>query len=362
MGLRLLLVALSLIVTTACEPISYYAQLANGQWSMLRQRESIETLINNKETDTRLVQRLVLIQQIRQFATEQLALPDNNSYQYFADLQRPFAVWNVFAAPAFSTTAKKWCFPIAGCVSYRGYFSEQEARSYAAQLSAQGYDTYVGGVAAYSTLGWFADPVLNTFLYRDDIRLAGLIFHELAHQKLYLSGDTMFNESFATAVEIEGIKRWVAYQAGNSDADDRDVFTDYEQQQKMREDFVQLILHARIQLEQLYNSGAAEDMMRLEKQRIIKRLVTIDYQDFKLKWAGDNRYDHWMNVNVDPNLNNNAVLNNAKLSTIASYHQWLPAFQVLYQQCEKSLACFYHRAKQLSLLNDSERDQQLHAL
>ncbi len=372
---RLLLVALLVVAIAACESIGYYSQLATGQWSMLRQRQPIETLIKNKETEPALVQRLVLIQQIRQFATEHLALPDNDSYRYFADLQRSHAVWNVFAAEVFSVSPKKWCFPIAGCVSYRGYFSEQDALDYAAELSAQGYDTYVGGVAAYSTLGWFADPVLNTFLYRDDSRLAGLIFHELAHQQLYLAGDTEFNESFATAVEIEGVKKWLAYQASqeNSEmADESNDFDLYRQQQAMSEDFVALILQARTQLEQLYSSAIEEEAMRVQKQQIIERLITADYQDFKLKWAGDSRYDRWMGVDAPANSTdgesanrptlNHSRLNNAKLSTVASYHQWLSAFQALYQQCEKDLECFYNRSKQLSLLDKTERDQQLRRL
>ncbi len=199
------------VLLALCAPVSgcYYLQAAAGQWQVMQKREPITDVIGSEDTPEELKNRLRLVQAARQFSVDELLLPDNDSYRSYADIERDFVVWNVFAAPEFSLQAKRWCFPVAGCVSYRGYFSRDAAQKAARRLQEDGFDVFVGGVSAYSTLGNFSDPVLSSMMRWDDIRLVGVLFHELAHQVLYVKGDTGFNESFATAVEEQGIERWL---------------------------------------------------------------------------------------------------------------------------------------------------------
>lgn len=343
---RALLVIVACLLLGACESISYYGQAANGQLSLWWRREAIARLLSDPETDAKLKQRLALVLDIRDFATRELGLPDNNSYRYYVDVQRSHVVWNVFAANEFSTSPEQWCFPVAGCVSYRGYFSQQRAQQFAAELSRRGFDTYVGGVTAYSTLGWFDDPLLNTFLYDDDSRLAGLIFHELAHQQLYLPGDTTFNESFATVVEIAGVRRWLAYRG---EPEQMDQFV---RDQQFRQDFVQTLLSLRERLTLLYNTPLQAPAMREKKQAVIREFIANDYSEFKQRWAGNDRYDGWV---ADK-------LNNAKLVTLASYHQWLGAFQALLAQSGDDWPAYYQRAHALSTLDVDARSESLRNL
>jgi predicted aminopeptidase len=200
---------LLLLLVAGCDTLSYYSQAIGGQVEILHAARPIDDWLADPNTPTPLRSRLELARRIRRFASAELALPENRSYTSYAELGRPYVVWNVFAAPEFSVEPKKECFPFTGCVSYRGFFSEEDARKHARALTAQGYDVHVGGVVAYSTLGWFDDPLLSTFIREPDAQLARLIFHELAHQVVYARDDTAFNESFAVAVEEEGVKRWL---------------------------------------------------------------------------------------------------------------------------------------------------------
>ncbi len=179
----------------------YYMQAAAGQWEVIRNREPVADVINDADTPSELVERLRIVDAARDYSIEQLGLPDNKSYRSYTDLERDFVVWNVFAAPEFSLQPKRWCFPVAGCVSYRGYFKKESAIRESERLADKGFDVAVGGVVAYSTLGKFSDPLLNTMMRWDDVRLVAVLFHELAHQVVYVKGDSGFNESFATAVE-----------------------------------------------------------------------------------------------------------------------------------------------------------------
>lgn len=224
---------LALLALSGCSTVSYYGQLASGQFALLRAREPAAAVIADPQRDARLRERLAKAEKARQFASERLGLPDNRSYRLYADIGRPYVVWNVFATPELSLQPVTHCFPIAGCVAYRGYYSEAAARAEAARQRALGDDVYVGGVQAYSTLGWFDDPILSSMLRWDDERLATLIFHELAHQKFYLRDDTAFNESFATFVEQEGTRQWREYR-GLPPADGRE--------EKRREQFTALVL------------------------------------------------------------------------------------------------------------------------
>ena len=343
-----LAVLMMLCLLTGCESLGYYSHVAKGQWQLLQARQPIAELVVNPATDAHLKQRLRSIQMMRSFASRELLLADN-SYRDYVALDRPYVVWNVFAASAFSVTPEQWCFPVAGCVSYRGYFSEQKARNFAEGLSTQGYEVYVAGVSAYSTLGWFDDPVLSTFLYRDDIQLAGLIFHELAHQLLYVAGDTTFNESFASTVEQEGIRRWLQYQQ-QPEQQSALVLQQYFRHQQMQQDFVTTLLDLREQLNNLYQKPLNHQSMRIKKQQLLAAFKSGSYQVFKARWQTD-RYDKWIE----------SGLNNAKLSTVASYHQWLPAFEQLLILSE-DLTDFYQRAIKLSKLSPELRQQALQSL
>jgi predicted aminopeptidase len=330
-------------VLTACESIGYYSQAISGHWHILQQRQSIETLISDESVDVDLKKKLQYLQSVRKFATNELLLPDNNSYGYYSDIGREFVVWNVFAAGEFSVTPKQWCFPFAGCVDYKGYFSRQDAIDYATRLKKDGYDTHVGGVVAYSTLGWFDDPVLNTFISQDDMRLAGLVFHELAHQKLYLPGETSFNESFAMAVEIAGIKRWFGSSSGAA--------ADYMKSQRVRADFVATMLEGRRQLALLYQTEIPVTAMKQGKQEVISQVIDDAYMLFKRRWDGVDTYDRWLGLPERPHLNN------AKLSTVSSYYQKLPIFEKILSEEGGDLAAFYQRVEKLAALSKEQRQQ-----
>ncbi|MBL4826803.1 MAG: aminopeptidase [Spongiibacteraceae bacterium] len=356
--LKALVCVLLLVLLSGCTSINYYAHLAKGQLAMLSQRQSIVSLLESDELDPDLRARLLQVQRIRQFSSSQLGLADNDSYRYYTDLKRPYAIWNVFAAPAFSIMPMQWCFPFAGCVSYRGYFSEESAQAFADQLKEKGLDTYVGGVAAYSTLGWFDDPVLNTFLGKDETRLAALLFHELAHQQVYLPGDTDFNESFARCVEIAGVKRWLNTQGQTSQIDQ------YLQQQAIKNDFVEMMLALQASLDTLYQQTLPDEKKRIAKRQRIENFLHQTYPEFKTRWNGYSGYDLWVKGKTAQGESNTGplVLNNAKLSTIASYHRWLPAFEQLLLDVEGDFKQFYQQVEQMSEWESGRRQQTLEQL
>ena len=366
-----LLLPVCFLFLTGCESLGYYSQLLEGQWSVWSQRQAIDSLLKDSSLEPSLKARLHKVKVIRQYAVDALFLPDNDSYRYFSDLKRPFVVWNVFATEEFSVEGKRWCFPVAGCVSYRGYFTEEAAKNYAHSLEGEGYDTYVAGIKAYSTLGWFGDPVLNTFLYQDEVHLAGLIFHELAHQLLYVAGDTEFNESFATTVEMIGISRWLQHR-DTIRTDDRatnlserlnsqKIREKYTRDQAIHQDFVTMILATRGRLEALYRGeGRTESSipkLREEKRNILVQLLVDDYPDFKARWGNYTQYDQWFLGSTS-----SSSLNNAKLSTVYSYQKWVPAFQVILASCENRLNCFYSEVERVSLLSGAQRLDYLQAL
>jgi len=320
---------------------SYYAQLLNGQVDLLARREPISELLAKPDLDPQLRQRLLLAEDARSFASRQLALPDNQSYRLYADLGRPYVVWNLFATPEFSLEAQTHCFPIAGCVAYRGFYEQNRARGAAALLKQEGLDTYVAGIEAYSTLGWFADPLLNTMLRWDDQRWVSVIFHELAHQQFYLPGDTAFNESYASFVETEGLRQWRAakgLKAAENGARER-----------QREQFSSLVLASRERLQSLYTSGQTKAQMRVGKAAEFERLRG-EYQVLRSsQWAGDGRYDAWMY----------GPLNNAKLLPFGLYDQWQPAFAALFVEVNGDWPRFYAAVKALGELPDDQRQKRL---
>jgi len=397
LGLPLLLLVIMLLLSS-CSGIAYYSQLLGGQFTLWQQRQPIEQLMVDNSLDPQLKRQLQKIMALRQFAVARLGLPDSASFHYYNDLNRSHVLWNVFAAEEFSVEPKRWCFPIAGCVAYRGYFSRRAAIDYAQQLRGQGYDTFVGGVSAYSTLGWFADPVLSSFVYRDEAELAALIFHELAHQQLYQLGDTAFNESFATAVAIAGVTRWYQSRAdGLSEltVDHRSgskVAEDMRRNRDLQRAFVELLMVARADLAALYQQDLSAPLMRSQKQLILTQLREVNFRDFKQRWPGGEKYQHWFDPRSDDHevlsgqgskakssgnsagnrhqrqnraiksAYSNGAINNARLNTVASYNQWLPAFQVLLRDCEQNLPCFYQRATELAALDVAPRLQRLRVL
>ena len=327
----------------ACSTLDYYGHLAQGQWQVLRARQPIAAMLEDPAVDANLRQRLALALRARSFASAELALPDNQSYRLYADIQRPYVVWNLFVTPELSLAPELHCFPIAGCVAYRGFYSQSRARGAAALHKLQGFDTYLGGIEAYSTLGWFDDPILNTMLRWSDERLVAVIFHELAHQQLYVTNDTAFNESFATFVEREGLRQWRAAH-GLAPADPMG--------ERQREQFIALVLASRERLEQLYASGLSEERMRAGKQAEFARL-RVEYRALRDgEWGGVGRYDGWMA----------APLNNAKLLPFGLYDRWVDAFARLFEQAEGDWPRFYRRVAILGKLAAAEREQALQCL
>ncbi|MFZ9563351.1 MAG: aminopeptidase [Burkholderiales bacterium] len=338
----LLLVVLAL---AGCGNLGYYWKSVGGQLGIWQREAPVEGLLADPALDPKLKAQLERALRIREYASRELGLPDNRSYRAYADLARPFVVWNVFAAPEFSTEARQSCFPFAGCVGYRGYFSEAEARAQAKTLAAEGYDVHVGGVPAYSTIGWFADPLLNTFIHYPEPELARLLFHELAHQVVYVKDDTVFNESFATVVEQAGVARWMNTHGSEADR------LQYARLQRFRADFRELVMRTRSDLATLYASDIPVDEKRRRKAEAfdaLKRAYAAQRQD----WGGFAGYDRWF---TQP-------LGNAHLAAVSFYTQQVPAFEALLELQGNDLGRFYAAVRELAALPVAERNQRLSAL
>jgi predicted aminopeptidase len=337
--LRVALVVAAMVSLTGC----YYGQAARGQWEVIRKREPIDEVIKDPETPDALRARLEIVNQARDYSIDELGLPDNKSYRTYADLERDYVVWNVFAAPEFSLTPQTWCFPVAGCVAYRGYFRETAARAQAEKLADAGSDVHVGGVTAYSTLGRFSDPMLNTMMRWDDVQLVAVMFHELAHQVLYVKGDSAFNESFASAVEEFGVERFLA-ERGREEA-----FASYRERKTVRRELMAAVGAARIDLEQLYAEAVDDDDKRRRKRERIERLE----DDLRGVLVAANRdADAWL---ARP-------LNNARIASLVLYEGRLPAFRRMLADCDDELTCFYAEAARLAELEREVRDEALDAL
>lgn len=331
------------LLLSACGSIRYYAQAVRGQGELIVHRRPIDQLLRDPHLDPQLAARLQLTLQARRFASRQLGLPDNRSYTSYVQLDRPYVVWNVFAAPRYAVQAVPQCFPIAGCVAYRGWFSEAAAKADAARKRADGDDVWVGGVPAYSTLGWFADPVLSSMLRWDEDELAGTIFHELAHQLIYVKSDAAFNESFATFVQEQGLRAWRA---------SRGLPARNGHQKAMADGFSRLVLDLRDRLKTLYASGIDDAAMAAGKQREIAAFRTRYKLWQRQAWPEDHRYDAWV---ARP-------INNARLLPFGLYHQWTPAFAVLFQHAEGSWPAFYAEVRSLAKEPKAQRDVKLQAL
>ena len=317
----------------------YLFESAQGQLSLMSKREPIARVIDRPATSAALRAQLEEVTSIRDFASHELGLPDNGSYRSYADVGRPYVVWNVVAAPEFSVDAKEWCFPVVGCVAYRGYFVERRARAFATGLKAQGFDVSLGGVAAYSTLGHFNDPVLNTMMGWDDIELAGIVFHELTHQLLYVAGDASFNEALATTVEEEGVRRWLLAQGREAD------FAQHRIQQERYLAEIDLLRHTRGELQVLYASGIDAESLRGRKQAIFGGLRD-SYAGLRAQWGGHAPFDSWFAGEI----------NNAHLASIATYYDCVPGFERELAAVQGDLGAFLRRARQLAKLDQTARD------
>jgi len=340
----------SLAAFSGCQTFSYYRQAMKGQLEIVSKRQSIPSLLENTNLDVKLRNKLLHILALRDFAGTNLDLPPEKHYLKYADLGRPYVVWNVHASPATSLKQKTWWYPVVGKLKYRGYFNEGVALKYGETLAEDQMDVYVEGVEAYSTLGWFTDPVLNTFISRSDIDLADLIFHELTHQKLFLSGDTDFNEAFATAVAQEGVRRWLESRG------DPVAFEKYRLAKRRRDEFVTLVLKARNRLKVLYVEendespetrfeGAELDRVLKGKEEIIAELKR-DYEKMKSgAWEGYSGYDRWFSKSI----------NNAQLNTVSTYYRLVPGFTRMLESCHHDLPQFFQAAKRFRKLKKDER-------
>jgi len=335
--MRALAAALALLGVTVPLSGCYLMQAAAGQWDVVSNSRPIKQVLADPATPAATRERLVLATRAREFAVRELALADGSSFRKYADLGRPYVLWNVVATPEFSIEPRRWCFPVAGCVVYRGYFKESQARSLALRLSARGDDVAIGGVAAYSTLGHLPDPLFNTMLNWGESRFVGTIFHELAHERLYVPGDSEFNEAFASVVEDAGVRRWFQAQGRTPD------LAAYQLAVSREVEFTALLRDVRDRLAALYAGGLPVDDTRVGKQREFGRLK-FAYEQLRQRWGGYAGYDAWFARS----------LNNAHLASGATYHDCVPGLRHELDAAG-SLPTFFDRAAALARLDGAQR-------
>ncbi len=338
---RCWLVVALLATQTGCGTL-YVAQAVRGQWQVLAARQPIDRVIDSERTPRPLAERLAKVRAAREFAARELGLPNNRSYTDYADLKREYVVWSVVAVPEFAVEPQEWCFPIVGCVAYRGYFSEARARRFAAELDRDGYDVIVNGIPAYSTLGRFADPILNTMMIYGDDELAAIVFHELAHQVVYVAGDTAFNEAFAVTVEQEGLARWLAAQGRAADAEK------HRERRARQARMVAVVASYRTRLAALYAEPLPADDKRTRKARLFSDLSD-EIEALERDAAVRSRFA--TELRSDPN--------NARLASLATYYQCVPGFESVLAKNERDLQRFYATVRELAKLPRPERRAQL---
>lgn len=337
---RVSLLGALLSAPLGCATFGYYGQSVTGHLSLMAKREPIDALVEADDTSQVLKTKLAHVKQVREFASEQLGLPDNASYTSYVALDRPYVVWNVVATPEFSLEPRQWCFLVVGCVSYRGYYNEESAADFAHELRAAGDDVMLAGATAYSTLGWFADPVLSTMLEQPDHYVVAVIIHELAHQKVYIKHDSAFNEAFAMTVEQEGVRRWYLHN------DDLPALERYEASLGREQAFIELVLQARESLDELYSGDLDEASMRAQKENVFAALRD-DYARNRAR-IGDG-YQAWFAQD----------LNNANLALVATYHERVEAFELLLRGKDGNLGAFYEEVARLGELPAADRETEL---
>lgn len=348
-GLRFALLGALAMGLTACatpgEGLGYYWQSVRGHLAVMQAARPIDEWLADPKTEPWLRAKLQLAQQARSFASRELGLPDNGSYTRYADLKRPSVVWNVFATPELSMQLKQWCYPVVGCATYRGFYAKEDAERYADYLRTQGLEAYVSGIPAYSTLGWFDDPLLSSFIRYPDGEVARTIFHELGHQVLYIKGDTTFNESFASAVEEIGLARWL-----QSRPEHESLRKSYEEFSQRKKAFVALLKKHRADLENVFRSNDSDEIKRQGKAAVFVALQR-DYAALKDSWGGFKGYDLWFSQK----------LSNAHLATVATYTDLLPGFLALYEKGGRAvpLQPFFEQVRDLSRRPKDERDRLL---
>ena len=330
---------------SGCSSVSYYAQAVKGHCQIVSRQKSCDKLLAHPNTAPGLKARLELAAELCAFAEDELGLRTHGAYRRYADLERPYVVWNVYAAPKYSLEPRTWWYPFVGSLDYRGYFTEAMAGNYAAKLAGQGVDVYVEGVEAYSTLGWFRDPLLNTFLHHSEPILAEVLFHELAHQKVFAAGDTDFNEAFATVVAEAGVRRWLTARGK------REALSAYEAALERNGAFVGIVQAARRQLKQLYDTQA--DTAPLASPEPGKQQILAELRERfagllaqSESYAG---YEPWFATG----------LNNAKLNSVATYYDLVPAFDRLLARHQGDLDQFYEAVRDLTALSEAERHERL---
>lgn len=336
---------LVLPMLAGCSSLGYYGQSVHGQLGVMAASRPIDEVILDPDIPEAVRSRLQVLPLLRQFATTELALPESSSYRLYADVKRDALVWNVVAAPVDSLNPRRWCYPVIGCANYRGYFDEQAAQGFASGLSTEGWDAAVEPVPAYSTLGWFSDPLPSTVIDWPLADIAGLMFHELAHEALYVKGDSAFNEAYATVVEEEGVRRWLA-QYG-----DLEQRSEHALRQRRRREFLRLLADIRGQLTRLY----ATDLERvdlLQKKAAIFQHLKAAYMELKRGWNGYSGYDRWVN----------RPLNNAHLASISTYHALAPAFRIILHRANGDMAAFHASCAQIAEAPETERKQLMDTL
>lgn len=339
-----LLLALLALSLGGCATLGYYAQSAGGQLRLMHHTRPIDELLDAADTPPALAERLRLSQRLRDFASDRLALPDNGSYRSYTQVGRRAVLWSVVATPAYDVTPLRWCYPLLGCLAYRGWFDRADAQAQAEALRARGMDVAVLPVPAYSTLGWFADPLPSTVIHWSEPELAGLMFHELAHQRLYIADDTGFNEAYASAVARLGVARWLAGRPAELAA--------WRQRQARAQAAAQLLLDARQALAAAF-AAASDDAQREVRKRAIYARLAADYARLSAQWPTPRPYAHWFR---------DAGLNNAFLAQVAVYDQWVPAFEALWDEQGADAAAFHRAAAQLGALPPDQRRRRLRAL
>ena len=340
---RLALAVAGLAGLAGCTSTMYLLQAAGGEWHVIHARKPIVQVIDDPQTPQPMIRELAEVRDARAFASRVLKLPDNASYTTYSKIDRPYVVWNVVAVPALSVEPKTWCFPIAGCVAYRGYFSEKRAQAFAARLKRRGYDVVVEGVPAYSTLGKLPDPVMSTMMRYGSDELAAMIFHELAHQLLYVTDDSRFNEAFAVTVEEEGLRRWLEYKGRPIRIEELD--------RQRQEDgvFITLLRYTRARLARVYASAAPRQTKLRRKQQIFAELAAdIRTLEHRLQ-VHSSVYDDWIAEG----------LNNAQLASVSTYYDCVPGFERLLHQEDGDLPRFYAAARELAREPKLTRDEQL---
>jgi len=329
---------LGLLMLPGCETMRYFSHAAIGQLDMELKKESVAQLMEDPETLDNLKRRLKLVAELKQFAKEKTLLPLSDEFSTYVAIEREHVLWSLFVTPAYELRPQPWCYPIAGCISYRSYFDHEYAieRSYFYQQ--QGLDVFIAPAAAYSTLGWFSDPLLNTYIYSSDDRLASIIFHELGHQLYYIPSDVLFNEAFASFVERFYVMKWLQF------SNRKELMTSFVEGENRHTSMLRLMSAVREKLQRVYQLDISDAEKKIKKAEII-RLFEVDYNDWKTRWEDYSGYDFWLSGGV----------NNAKLATVSTYYRWIPVFDFILQQHNCNFIHFMEEIEQLSNLSLDDR-------